>query len=245
MNVKHWLKLVSVLLTTLWVFGATAQAGELTGVVKFKGKPRVAKPIQIVGDDSCAAAHQAGLLDEKFVYGETADSGVVTLANVFVRVRKGLPEKQFEVPKEPAVLDQKNCVFVPRVQGIRAGQTLQIRNSDTTAHNVHALPKRNKQFNNGQPPETRPLEKIFEREEVMVEIKCDIHKWMGCYIGVVSHPFFAVTGKDGTFSLKGLPDGEYEVEAWHELLKTQSQTVTVKSGAAANVEFVFSKPGGE
>ncbi|MDP6490399.1 MAG: carboxypeptidase regulatory-like domain-containing protein [Kiritimatiellia bacterium] len=218
-------------------------AGDINGTVKFKGKPRKPRPMKkLAADTACAAMHDTLPVDEKFVYAESGEAGVVTLGNVFVWVRGGLPETEYEIPAEPVVINQEGCTFVPHVLGIRAGQDLEIRNGDKTAHNVNAQPKRNKGFNNAQPPATRPLIKNFKREEVMVKFACDMHTWMSCYVGVVSHPFYAVTGKDGAFSLKNLPAGEYEVEVWHELLKTQSQTVKVADGEATSIEFLYAKP---
>jgi plastocyanin len=233
-----------VLIAAALAAGSTVvNAGEIKGTVKFKGTPRNARPMKkLMADEACACMHTTPPVDEKFVYGETDEAGVVTLCNVFVWIKEGLPEKEYDMPKEPAVINQKGCTFVPHVLGVRAGQDLEVRNADKTAHNVNAQPKRNKGFNNAQPPNTRPLTKRFTREEVMVKVGCDMHTWMSCYVGVVSHPFFAVTGKDGTFSLKDVPDGKYEIEVWHELLKTKNQTITVKGGEAASVEFVYAKP---
>ena len=109
-------------------------------------------------------------------------------------------------------------------------------------HNVHALPKVNREFNNGQPPGTRALVKKFTKPEVMLKFKCDAHTWMSAYLGVVDHPFHAVTGKDGSFTIKDLPAGTYEIGAIHELVKSKTQTVTVKDGTPTKIEFVFSKP---
>lgn len=217
-------------------------AGEIKGTVKFEGRARKARPMKkLAKDPICAAMHATPPVDEKFVYDKTDKEDIVTLANVFVWIRKGLPEKKYDVPKEPVVLNQRGCIFIPHVVGVMTGQDLEIRNSDKTAHNVNTRPKKNKGFNQAQPPDTRPLIKNFVREEVMLKFSCDMHTWMRCYVGVISHPFYAVTGKDGTFSLKDVPDGEYEVEVWHELLKTRTQTIKVKDGKTTEVEFVYSK----
>ncbi len=119
------------------------------------------------------------------------------------------------------------------------GQKLVIRNSDPTLHNVHALPSKNEEFNQGQPFQGMELEKTFDQPEVMVRFKCDVHPWMSSYMGVLNHPFFAVSGADGSFSIDGLPAGDYEVEAWHEELgaKTMSVSVAADGTAAANFDF--------
>jgi plastocyanin len=234
---------IALVVAVLAVGVLSTDAAEISGTVKFKGKPRKARPMKkLTADTACAAMHDTPPVDEKFVYAETDEAGVATLGNVFVWVKDGLPEAEYEVPAEPVVINQKGCTFVPHVLGVRAGQNLEIRNGDETAHNVNTLPKRNKGFNNAQPPGTRPLIKSFKREEVMLKFACDMHTWMSCYIGVVSHPFYAVTGKDGAFSLKGLPAGEYEIEVWHELLKKKSQTVKVGADETATIEILYAKP---
>ena len=137
------------------------------------------------------------------------------------------------------MIDQTGCLYVPHVLGIQAGQTLQIRNSDETLHNIHAMPKNNKEFNIGQPVKGLTTERVFDKPEVMVPFKCDVHKWMNSYAGVVDHPFFAVTGPDGSFSLEGVPAGDYVVEAWHERLGTKEMNVTVIAEGGVEANFAF------
>ena len=124
------------------------------------------------------------------------------------------------------------------------GQSLVILNSDPTLHNIHALPKNNEEFNQGQPFQNMKLEKEFSVAEVMVRFKCDVHPWMGAFMGVLDHPFFAVSGGDGSFSIEGLPAGEYVLEAWHETLGTQTQSVSVAEDGAAEVAFDFAPAAG-
>jgi plastocyanin len=122
---------------------------------------------------------------------------------------------------------------------VQVGQTVRISNSDETLHNVHAVPASNREFNFGQPPKVPPAPRVFDKPEIMVPFRCDVHGWMNAYAGVVAHPFFAVTKQDGTFEIKGLPPGTYTIEAWHELLGPQTQSVTVDGQAPAKVSLVF------
>jgi hypothetical protein len=149
----------------------------------------------------------------------------------------------FPAPTEAALLDQKGCDYTPHMLVMRAGQPLRIRNSDDTLHNIHPRPQVNAEFNIGQPRKdmesVREGEKGFAKPEVMIPVGCDVHPWMRAYISVLEHPFYAVTKENGTFEIKGLPAGEYEVEAFHGKLKTQTQKVTVKDGEAAALNFTY------
>ncbi|MCP5115207.1 MAG: hypothetical protein GY953_30615, partial [bacterium] len=126
------------------------------------------------------------------------------------------------------------------VFGIRTGQTLEVINSDPFSHNIHPLPKNNREWNQQQAPGSGNLEREFARAEVMIPIKCNIHSWMRAYAGVVEHPYFAVTGDNGSFELTNLPPGEYEIEAWHEQYGAQQQQVTLTASQAATLEFSVS-----
>jgi hypothetical protein len=161
------------------------------------------------------------------------------LQNAFVYVKDGLGNRTFQAPQTPVVLDQKGCRYFPHVFGIQVGQPFMIVNNDPTLHNVHAVPKVNNEFNFGQPLKGMKTTRKFDKPEVMVPFKCDVHGWMSAFGGVLSHPFFAVSKADGSYEIKGLPEGTYTIEVWHERLGTQTTTVTVdgKSGATANFGF--------
>ena len=162
------------------------------------------------------------------------------LANVFVYVKDGLdPKYSFPIPETPVVLDQVGCVYRPRVVGIRVGQPLEALNSDDTLHNVHALPTANVEFNEGQPVKGMRLSRVFDKPEVMMRFKCNVHSWMAAYVGVLPHPYFAVTAADGSFSIPGLPPGTYTIEAWHERFGTQTMQVTVADREAVTANFAF------
>ncbi|MFQ5525644.1 MAG: carboxypeptidase regulatory-like domain-containing protein [Thermoanaerobaculia bacterium] len=211
---------------------APAGNAAINGTINYSnGDPDAA--IKMDADPVCAGLHPEGAETQTVV----ADGG--GLANVFVYVKEGI-SGSYDAPSEPALLDQQGCTYRPHVSGIMTAQTLVIRNSDPTLHNVHALPNNNEEFNQGQPFQDMELEKEFANAEVMVRFKCDVHPWMGAYIGVVDHPFFAVSGADGSFSIGGLPAGDYVLEAWHETLGTQTQSVTVGADGAVDVSFDFS-----
>lgn len=208
-------------------------AATVTGKVKFEGNRPAPQPIKLSSDPYCQKANP-GLTTETEVVG--ADGAV---GNVFVYVKDGLGNRTFPAPSEPVVLDQKGCHYTPHVLGIQIGQPLQIVNSDDTLHNVHGLPKVNKEFNQGQPIQGMKMTHTFSTKEVMVPFKCDVHGWMNAWIGVLDHPYYTVTSADGSFSLKGLPPGTYTVEAWHEKFGTQTQTVTVAEKESKDVQFTF------
>ncbi len=213
-----------------------AGAGSIRGVVTYaNGDPDTA--IKMDADPVCAGLHTEAVHTEKVV----AEAG--HLANVFVYVKEGLTGS-YSAPSEAHVLDQRGCQYFPHVSGLMVGQTLLIRNSDPTLHNIHALPKVNDEFNQGQPFQDMELEKSFTQSEVMVRFKCDVHPWMESWMAVLEHPFFAVSGSDGSFSIEGLPAGDYVVEAWHEELGTQTQSVTVGEDGTVEVNFDFSPTAG-
>ncbi len=213
---------------------AAAPAGNatITGTVTYaNGDPDTA--IRMDADPICKGLHSGDTYTEKVV----AQDG--RLANVFVYVKEGLSGKH-QAPAEAHVLDQKGCQYSPHVSGVMVGQKLVVRNSDPTLHNVHALPTANPEFNQGQPFQGMELEKTFQNPEVMVRFKCDVHPWMSSYMGVLNHPFFAVSGADGSFELKGLPAGSYVLEAWHEEFGTKTANVTVEADGTAEATFDFS-----
>jgi len=210
-----------------------ATAATVTGKVKFEGTAPAPQPIKLSSDPYCQKANP-GLMTETEVVGKDG-----ALGNVFIYVKDGLGNRTFPAPATPVVLDQKGCHYTPHVFGIQVGQPLQIVNSDDTLHNVHGLPKANKEFNQGQPIQGMKMTHTFSTKEVMIPFKCDVHGWMNAWIGVLDHPYYAVTSADGSFSLKGLPPGTYTIEAWHEKLGTQTQTVTVAEKESKDVQFTF------
>jgi plastocyanin len=210
-----------------------ATAATITGKVTFTGTAPAPQPVKLSSDPYCQKANP-GLTTDTEIVGKDGAVG-----NVFVYVKDGLGNRTFPIPSEPVVLDQKGCHYSPHVMGIQIGQPLQIVNSDDTLHNIHAHPTANKEFNQGQPIQGMKMTHTFSTKEVMVPFKCDVHGWMNAWIGVLDHPYYAVTSTDGTFSLKGLPPGTYTIEAWHEKLGTQTQTVTVGPKESKDLAFTF------
>jgi len=211
-----------------------ATAATITGRVIVEGAVPKPEPIAMAGDPVCATASGAAQMTEYFVVGP--DGG---LENVFVSVKSGLGARTFPAPAAPVVLDQKACHYTPHVVGVQVGQPLEIVNSDDTLHNVHAVPQVNEEFNIGQPIKGMKNTIKFTAREVAILFKCDVHGWMNAYVGVVEHPFFAVTAGGGRFSLETLPPGTYEIEAWHEKLGTETQTVTVGEKETKDISFTF------
>jgi plastocyanin len=210
-----------------------AIAATVAGKVKFDGTAPAPQPIKLSSDPYCQKA-DPGLTTENEIVGKDG-----SVENVFVYVKDGLGSRTFTAPSQPVVMDQKGCHYAPHVLGIQVGQPLQIVNSDDTLHNVHGLPKDNKEFNQGQPIQGMKMTHTFSTKEVMIPFKCDVHGWMNAWIGVLDHPYYAVTTADGSFSLKGLPPGTYTIEAWHEKLGTQTQTVTIGDKQTSDVSFTF------
>lgn len=209
----------------------------VSGKVRFEGKLPAKwkdKKIDVAADPYCSSTSPDGHLTEVF---RINDKGEVQ--NVFVWIQKGLEGKNFPLPAGTVLLDQVGCRYVPHVLGVRVGQGLLIRNSDATMHNIHSTSKANQEFNFGQPQKGAETVKTFEAPEVMVKMKCDVHGWMGAYVGVVSHPFFAVSGEGGDFQLKDLPPGDYEVGAWHEKFGTLTQSLKIEGPGAKELSFTF------
>ena len=207
-----------------------AVAGAITGKITFEGTPPARDKVDLSPDKVCKDAHGAeGMLNP---IGVEVDAGG-GLHNVFVEIM-GVPESAFKDGKDMAAvtLDQHGCNYAPHVFGIIKKQPLNILNSDPTLHNIHSQPKLNKEFNFAMPDKdsTRPAE--FKKAEEAIHIKCDVHPWMGAFCFVMDHPYFAVTNPDGTYTIDttGLPDGEYSVKVWQEVLGSADGKVTVKDG---------------
>lgn len=212
-----------------------ATAGTISGKVVFEGQAPENPVITMASDPTCVSANQG-----KPVSSETyvVDNG--GLENVFVYIKDGLGNKYvFDTPTEPVTLDQKGCRYVPHVFGVRVAQPLKIVNDDNTLHNVHGMPMTNQDFNMGQPIQGQSNIVTFTAPEVLIPFKCDVHNWMNAYVGVVSHPYFAVTANGGAFALKGVPPGTYTVEAVHEKLGRQSQSVTLGDKGSQEITFTF------
>ena len=227
------IKILTILASSICVLFAESS---IEGIITFEGKAPKMKTIRMEADPICSLKHVTPVKKEYLVLGEGN-----TMGNIFIRVLNP-PKGDFPAPEEHATLTQQGCKYSPHVMGLMVNQPLEILNPDGTMHNVHAMPKINKEFNQAMPKFKKKMVKIFTKEEFMIPFKCDVHPWMGCYVGVSSHPFFDVTNEDGAYEITGLPNGTYEIEAWHEKLGVQTATVSLGADTSAIANFLFHAP---
>lgn len=219
---------------------AAASSGALgsatiTGSIKFVGKAPANPPIDMGEEPKCKADYSSTPHEHVVVVNPNG-----TLADVFVYVKSGLPSgATYPTPTTPVVIDQKGCMYHPRVFGIMVGQSLEIDNSDPLLHNIKALGKQNRPFNISQPTGGMKTTRVFTTPEVMLRFECNVHGWMHAFAGVLPHPFFATTGTDGNFTIKNLPPGIYTLEAWHDVYGAATTSVTVHDGETTTVAFTY------
>ncbi len=226
-----------MVVATLWA-GPSFAASSVTGIVTYEGKVPALKPIAMDADPTCAKKHSSPVPNEMLLLGAGN-----TMGNIMVWVSKGLPAgKTYPAPKQPVVLDQNGCQYKPHVMGIMVGQAYKILNSDGVLHNIHALPKINKGFNQAMPPTVTESTKSFDKAEDIFQIKCDVHPWMNAYVAVFTNPFYSVTASNGKYTISGLDPGTYTITAWHEKLGVQTASVTVGAGESKTQNFKFSAP---
>jgi plastocyanin len=256
MNKKTWMAMLALLGLGLWLLvGCSKKEAEqpaapaaesqpaapaatpidpntvasVSGTVKLDGAGPKAAKIDMSQDPACKGTNTAETI--------VADNG--NLANVFVYVKDGLGNRTFDVPTTAATIDQQGCKYHPHILGVMAGQNIDIKNDDQTTHNIHPTPAANREWNESQPPAAAPIEKSFAREEIMLPVKCNQHPWMRMYINVVKSPFFAVTGPDGKYEIKGLPPGDYTLAFVQEKLGEQDQKVTLAAKDSKTVDQSF------
>jgi plastocyanin len=215
------------------VAGVQTATGTIEGFVRLDG-PAPANPLIRMGADPRCAKINAGTRRRQEVVLRGDNGG---LANVFVYLTGSYPA--LPPPATPVVVDQRGCVYLPRVVGVRVGQTLRFQNGDPTVHNVHGVSTRGNDFNTSQPQAGIAFEFRPTSPEVMLRVKCDIHSWMTLYVGVVEHPFFAVTDQTGRFRIEHVPAGAHTVQAWHEYYGTLTTKVDVPAGAVTAVDLVY------
>jgi plastocyanin len=207
--------------------------GSVTGHISFDGQPPAPDTIDMSQDPNCAAVGGSKVTETYVVNGGK-------LANVFVYLKGGPADSfKYPTPSEAINLDQKGCRYHPHVLGLMAGQTLSVTNSDAATHNVHPSPKFNEDFNKAQTPGQGPIEHKFARPETLIPVKCNQHPWMKAHVGVLAHPFYAVSGEDGSYTIKGVPPGSYTLVFWHEALGEQSQKITVAANGTVMQDFAF------
>jgi len=206
-----------------------ATVASVSGTVKLDGAAPKAAKIDMSQDAACKGANTAETI--------VADGG--NLANVFVYVKDGLGTRTFDVPTAAVTIDQQGCKYHPHMLGVMTGQNIDIKNDDQTTHNIHPTPQSNREWNESQPPNAAPISKTFAREEIMLPVKCNQHPWMRMYINVVKSPFYAVTGPDGKYELKGLPPGDYTIAFVQEKLGEQTQKITLAAKDSKTVDQSF------
>jgi plastocyanin len=231
---RHALAFVTAIVMSGLFTQAQSATGTIRGRVILAGQAPGNAVIRMGMDPKCSALNVG-----KRVVQESAVVAVDgSVANVFVRLEGTFPKTA--VPTGPVIIDQRACVYRPRVVGMRVGQTLQIRNSDDLLHNVHSSSAVGNSFNAGQPKAGIVYAFTPKAEEVMLPLGCDVHRWMLAYVGVVSHPYFAVSGNDGVFEIDKVPVGTYTIKTWHERFGELTKKVTVRPGAPATIDFSYS-----
>ena len=211
----------------------TGNEASIAGTITLKGTPPKLNLIEFAADPICQTLNRKARHD-----------WIITnqghLANAFIYVKGDkLNAYNFPMPDSEVILNQRACHFEPHVFGLRVGQTLRIINGDPTQHNVHPVPKFNQEWNQTQAKDAPPMVKTFPRAEVMIPIKCNQHPWMKSYVGVMNHPYFAVSDELGKFEIRGLPAGTYKVAVWHEVFGEQEIEITVVPGESRNADFTF------
>ncbi|HMF55013.1 MAG TPA: carboxypeptidase regulatory-like domain-containing protein [Pyrinomonadaceae bacterium] len=219
--------------------------GTIKGTIALNGQAP-ANPKPDLSADAYCASKSPGLTTEEIM----ANNG--HLANVFVYIKSGttadgqnIDSLSFDTPTDAVTLDQNGCHYRPHVLGVMVNQKINITSSDQTTHNIHFMPKQNQDWNQSQPAGAAALTHSFSRSEVMIPVKCNQHPWMKANVAVMKHPFFAVSGDDGTYTIKGVPPGTYTVVAWQEKLGEQTLgTVKVDANGTATADFSFNAAGG-
>jgi plastocyanin len=214
------------------VAAAGPTEGVIVGKVSFTGIPAKPEPINMAKQPECIRMYDKQPTTEKVVTGPGN-----TLQNVVVYISAGATDSS-SAPKTPVAFDQQRCHYTTHVLALRAGQEVAISNSDPFSHNIHPMPRINREWNKLQLPGTPPFSYSYDSEE-FIPVKCNIHAWMQAYFVVLKTSHFAVTGEDGQFALPDLPPGNYTITAWHEVYGTQSQEITIGDGQRLTVDFTF------
>ena len=212
---------------------AQAAGGTIEGVVHLTGSAPANSIIRMGADPRCSKPYAGKRITQETVLVGTGGG----LANAFVNVQGSFPNTP--APSASVMIDQQGCIYRPHVLGAQVGQTLEIKNSDPTMHNLHSLSTRGNSFNTSQPSAGMVFKIQLKNEDVMLHLKCDVHSWMNSYIGVVTNPYFAVSGSDGSFRIAGVPAGKRMIQVWHERFGPLTQAVDVKAGATTKVDFSY------
>jgi plastocyanin len=213
---------------------STTKLVEVIGNISFAGSAPQGKRILL--PSACAAQFKGPVYSDEVIVNNGQ------LQNVLVRIIKGLEGKTFtDIPNTPVVLDQKGCIYHPRVVAARVGQEVVIINSDSIFHNVRSISKNNPTFNIPMAKKDQRISKRFDHAEIFMQAKCSVHPWMGANIAVVDHPYFSISDEKGEFKIQDLPEGKYTIEAWHEVYGTQTQEIEITTQKNDEIKFVFKK----
>ncbi len=218
------------------MFVSSVQSATVTGKVAYEGDIPKPKPISFGAEKQCADMHK----DKPVMAEDMVINSNQTVKWALVYVKEGV-KGEFKAPEQSVLIDQNGCVFLPHVTAAMVGQKVAFQNNDAVLHNIRSNSKINTPFNIAQPFQGIVMEQVFDKPEVGIELRCDVHFWMQAYLHIFKHPFFAVTGDDGTFVIKDLPAGDYTLEVWHEKLGAQTQVVTVAEGDSKEVVFTLKK----
>ncbi len=216
---------------------AAAAGGTIEGRAIYTGTPKRNPLIRMGADPICLTINAGKKVTQELI--ALHDDG--SLGNVFVHLVGDVPYSG-GVPAEPVVIEQRGCIYHPRVAGAMAGQNLEVRNEDATLHNIHSRSDHGNDFNVGQPGAGLKYKFKLRQAEVMLKLKCDVHPWMLGFVGVKEHPYFDVTGEEGSFRIEGVPPGTYTIQGWQERLKTVEHVVEVEEGETVTVELAFAPP---
>jgi hypothetical protein len=233
MKKSSTLIMVSALAAALQV----APAADITGTITLKGTPPKEKDITPVMEDAnCGKLHTKAPTTRFYVVGAKSE-----LADVVVCLQ-GITGKSTGASAPPVILDQKGCEYIPSILAVQTDQKITVRNSDPVLHNVHSVPGEgsgNKEKNEAQLPNGPDLTFSFSKPEPFLKFKCDVHQWMFAWISIFDHPYFAVSGKDGSFKIANVPPGKYKLQAAHRKAGVVIQDVEVKEGEPAKVDFTL------
>jgi hypothetical protein len=223
--------LVTLAASAVAFAGPSPAGGTVSGKVTYEGTPAKMKPIDMSKEPSCQKMYSTPPLVETVVTG----SGN-SLENVVVYISAGAPDDA--APATAAVFTQKGCRYIPHILAFEVNQELKIVNEDQTSHNIHPLPKLNREWNKSQPPCTPAISEKYDKAE-FIPVKCNVHPWMHGNFAVLKNSHYAITGDGGVFTLANLPPGKYTVTAWHESYGDQSQEVTISGGETKSINFIF------
>jgi hypothetical protein len=233
MNKSH----ILILVLGLAAAAQTASSAGITGTVTLKGTPPKEKDITpLMEDANCGKLHTKMPTTRFYVVGEKGG-----LADVVVSLQ-GISGKSTGASAPPVVLDQKGCEYIPSILAVQTDQKIIVRNSDPVLHNVHDVPgpgSGNKERNEAQLPNAGDMTFSFSHPEDFLKFKCDVHLWMFAWVSIFDHPYFAVSGKDGSFKIANVPPGKYKLRAAHRKAGTVTQDIEVKEGEPTKVEFTL------